>query len=130
MLAVERGASANTLDAYERDLEDFISFLRARDRAPDEAQSDDLRAYLTQLSQAGLAARTVARRLSALRQYHRFLYAEGWRSDDPTTALESPRQGRSLPKPGLRPLERPLGPLERPLGPIKRPSVPRPTVQV
>ena len=98
MLAVERGASSNTIEAYGRDLTDFIGFLRARGRASEAAKSDDLRAYLTRLSRAGLAARTVARRLSALRQYHRFLYAEGWRGDDPTAALESPRQGRSLPK--------------------------------
>ena len=98
MLAVERGASPNTIDAYARDLTDLAAFLRRRGRSLDAARSEDLRAYLKHLSESGLAARTVARRLSALRQYHRFLYGEGWRGDDPAAALESPRQGRSLPK--------------------------------
>jgi len=98
MLAAERGASANTLAAYRRDLEDFGRFLARRRRALDAATARDLRDYLQSLSAAGRAARTLARRLSALRQFHRFLYGEALRPDDPASAIESPRRGRDLPR--------------------------------
>lgn len=98
MLAAERGAAENTLDAYRRDLEHLAGFLAKRGRAPAEATVEDLRGYLAALDAAGLAPRTAARRLSALRQFYRFLVSEERRSDDPTLQLSSPRQGRSLPK--------------------------------
>lgn len=102
MLLAERGASANTMAAYRRDLEDAGLFLaRGRTGARamlDDATTEDLRRYLAHLEAAGMAPRTSARRLSALRQFYRFLYADGLRADDPTAILESPRQGRSLPK--------------------------------
>lgn len=96
MLAAERGAAANTLQAYARDLDDF-----ARHIAPTplgEAGVDDLRGYLGALVAQGLSPRTQARRLSALRQFHRFLLSEGVRADDPTATLDAPRQGRPLPQ--------------------------------
>jgi integrase/recombinase XerD len=95
MLAVERGASAHTLEAYRRDLDDLGAFLEG---SIDAADTESLRAYLTQLSRAGFSPRTAARRLSALRQYFRFAYAEGWRADDPTLTLDGPRLGQPLPK--------------------------------
>jgi integrase/recombinase XerD len=98
MLAAERGAAANTREAYARDLKDFAGFLARRGRAVHHAGVADLRAYLGQLVDAGLAPRSAARRLSTLRQFHRFLFGEGLRADDPTAGLDSPRQGRSLPK--------------------------------
>ena len=98
MLVVERGAAKNTLDAYARDLRHAGDFL-AKDGGPlESADTPALRRYLSHLSAAGMSARTAARRLSALRQFYRFLYGEGLREDDPTATLESPRQGRSLPK--------------------------------
>ena len=96
-MVAERGASANTRDAYLRDLGDAAAFLKRR-RGLDEAGPEDLRAYMASLEAAGLAPRTAARRRSALRQYFRFLYAEGLRADDPTTNLDVPRLGRPLPK--------------------------------
>jgi integrase/recombinase XerD len=98
MLTVERGAAKNTLDAYARDLRHAGAFLAGRGETLEAAEADALRAYLGFLSESGMSARTAARRLSALRQFYRFLYGEGLRQDDPTETLESPRQGRSLPK--------------------------------
>jgi integrase/recombinase XerD len=98
MLAAERGAAANTLAAYRRDLDDFAAHLRAARRGVTSARGDDVRAYLVALAARGLSAASVARRLSAIRQLYRFLYAEGYRSDDPAAAIEGPRRGRPLPK--------------------------------
>jgi integrase/recombinase XerD len=98
MMAAERGAAKNTLAAYGRDLEDFASELGRRGRAVGAATADDLRAYLARMDAAGMSARTAARRLSTLRQFHRFLVDEGLRADDPTSALDSPKLGRPLPK--------------------------------
>ncbi len=98
MLAAERGASANTLDAYRRDLADFADDLANRGCAVAAASSDDLRGYLGRLHARGLATASVARKLSAVRQLYRFLYADGHRADDPAAAIEGPKRGRSLPK--------------------------------
>lgn len=102
MLIAERGASRNTVEAYVRDLSDCAAVLAGRDETAravlDGADREDLRGYLKTLEARGMTARTAARRLSALRQFYRFLNAEGLREDDPTAILESPRQGRSLPK--------------------------------
>ncbi len=98
MLGAERGAAQNTLRAYARDLTDLLGFLQARRKGPDTAGSDDIEAYLQAMRKRGLAGSTRARKLSAIRRFFRFLYAEGLRADDPAGAVESPRQGRALPK--------------------------------
>ena len=98
MLTVERGAAENTIESYRRDLSDFAAFSLARKRQPENADSTIIRGYLKKLSSAGMAASTSARRLSALRQFFKFLHAEGVREDNPASAIDSPRQGRSLPK--------------------------------
>jgi integrase/recombinase XerD len=98
MLASERGSAALTLSAYRNDLDQAAAFLKRRGSSLKSASSEDLRRYLAALSQAGRGARTSARRLSALRQFYRFLALEGARKDDPSDALESPRLPRSLPK--------------------------------
>ena len=98
MLVAERGAAANTIEAYRRDLADLAGFLAGHGRALADAGADDLRAYLGALSLRGMSARTMARRLSALRQLYAFLVADGRRADDPSAVLDSPRRGRSLPK--------------------------------
>lgn len=97
MLAAERGAAKNTIEAYERDLEDYLGFA-ASQGGPAAATADDIRAYLVELSERGLKASSAARRLSAVRQFHRFLYTEGLAGTDPTAAIEGPRLGRPLPK--------------------------------
>ncbi len=98
MLAAERGAGKNTLDAYGRDLADFASYLGSVSGSIAKASTDDLRAYLGDLAARGLLPTTVARRLSAIRQLYRFLYAEGRRKDDPAAVLEGPKRSRPLPK--------------------------------
>src|SRR5918996_921413 len=94
MLAAERGASANTLAAYRRDLDDF----RSEAGRLADASAADLRLYICGLAGRGLAASSQARRLSALRQFFRFLLAEGLRADDPTSLAERPKPRRGLPK--------------------------------
>src|SRR6266849_2177284 len=98
MLAAERGAGTNTLAAYGRDLADFSTYLTGRHRTVVAAATDDVRGYLGALDRRGFAATSVARRLSAIRQLYRFLYAEGHRSDDPAAVLEGPKRGRTVPK--------------------------------
>jgi len=98
MLMVERGAAANTIEAYRRDLIDYCGFLKARNVSPDSADSDHIRVYLTTLAKQGVKASTAARRLSSLRQFHKFLFAEAIRQDDPTVVIDAPRRGRPLPK--------------------------------
>jgi integrase/recombinase XerD len=98
MLAAERGASANTLDAYRRDLADLAADLTATKQTIAAADSDALRAYLARLAKRQLAPASVARRLSAIRQLYRFLYSEGHRGDDPAAAIEGPKRGLRLPK--------------------------------
>jgi integrase/recombinase XerD len=98
MLSAERGAAVHTLDAYRRDLLDFAGHLRKKGRTFTNGSAADIRDYLASLSAAGLKASTQARRLSALRQLHRFLLDEDIRTDDPTSAIESPKRGRPLPK--------------------------------
>lgn len=98
MVAAERGGSPNTIAAYRRDLKHYLSWLGARGETALTAASASLKAYLASLVQSGLSPRTTARRLSTLRQFHRFLVAEDIRADDPTSIIDSPRRGRALPK--------------------------------
>ncbi len=98
MIAAERGAARNTLEAYSRDLADYRAFLTGRGRNLNDSMTDDVRAYLADLAGRGFQASSAARHLSALKQLHRFLYAEGYRGDDPTTVISGPKQGRGLPK--------------------------------
>jgi integrase/recombinase XerD len=97
-LAAERGASANTIAAYRRDLADYEGYLHARGADPIAAVASDLRAFLAARRARSLKAASLARRLSAIRQFHKFLCAEGWRRDDPTLTIEGPRRSRAPPK--------------------------------
>ncbi|MBX2805590.1 MAG: site-specific tyrosine recombinase XerD [Hyphomicrobiales bacterium] len=98
MLSAERGASANTLDAYSRDLAHFGNFIGGRQRRLDEATTVDVTDFISQMVAEGLAASSRARRLSALKQFYRFLIAEGIRSDDPASLVGGPKREAALPK--------------------------------
>ena len=91
MMGAERGSGANTIAAYRRDLLDFSGKADLR-----RAGREDIRAFLASLSD--MAPSTQARKLSALRQFYGFLYAEGIRTDDPTQTLAAPKARRPLPK--------------------------------
>jgi integrase/recombinase XerD len=98
MLLAERNAARNTREAYARDLAEFARFAARRGAKLEAADAPLLRGYLASLARAGMAPRTQARRLSALRQFYKYLAGEGRRADDPTATLDSPRLGRPLPK--------------------------------
>ncbi|MGE0212368.1 MAG: site-specific tyrosine recombinase XerD [Parvibaculaceae bacterium] len=98
MMSAERGAGPNTLAAYRCDLDDYAAALAMRGVPLKEARPDDLRAYLSGLAAQGLKSSTQARRLSAIRQFHKFLYGDGISTSNPTTIIAAPRRGRPLPK--------------------------------
>src|SRR5690625_2437073 len=98
MLVAEREAARNTVDAYRRDLRDPAVFLEQTEKSLREPAAAGLRDYMAILSERALSPRTAARRLSALRQFFKFMQEEGWREDDPTGELESPAPKRRLPK--------------------------------
>lgn len=98
MMSAERGAAVNTIEAYRRDLLDYAGFLAGSNKAISDAGRTDVADYLSHLSAQGLAASSSARRLSAVRQLHRFLVSEGTKGDDPTRIVSSPKPGRGLPK--------------------------------
>jgi integrase/recombinase XerD len=98
MLSAERGAAANTIEAYRRDLGDFGTFLQRRDVNLLHASRADVSAYFAEAADAGLKSTSRARRLSSLRQLYKFLLAEGLISADPTHGHAAPRRERALPK--------------------------------
>ena len=98
MLAAERGAARLTLVAYRNDLADLAEFLATSGTALENAGAAALHDYLAGMTTRRLAPRTLARRLSAMRQFFRFLVSDGTRFDDPTAGLDTPRLGRPLPK--------------------------------
>jgi integrase/recombinase XerD len=97
MLSVERGASRNTLLAYAHDLQDFEQFLPAGVSLK-TAQAEHIEAYLQDLHARGFQTRSAARRLSAIKQFYRFLYGEKIRTDDPASLFQTPKSAPSLPR--------------------------------
>jgi integrase/recombinase XerD len=98
MMSAERGAAANTIAAYRRDLIDYNGFLVGKGSGPTSADRALVVGYLDNLKREQLSAASSARRLSAIRQFHRFLCADNIRGDDPTRIVASPRARRALPK--------------------------------
>ena len=98
MMLAERGAGANTIAAYRRDLVRYLTFLGKRGKRPISCTSDDVSAFMRMLADQDMAPSSQARHLSTVRQFHKFLFAEGRRGDDPTGVVDAPRAGRPLPK--------------------------------
>jgi integrase/recombinase XerD len=98
MLGAERGASQNTLDAYASDLAGFLQHLSELGVSSRAAKPQHIQSFIAGLADAGQAAASRARRLSAVRQYYRFLLAEGVIESDPTSGLQGPKKQRALPK--------------------------------
>lgn len=98
MMSAERGAARNTIDAYRRDLTDYAGFVVGRQKSLLDVERETVNAYLDQLKRDGLSASSSARRLSAIRQFHKFLCADAMRGDDPTRIVASPKSRRALPK--------------------------------
>lgn len=98
MLSAERGAAKNTIDAYRRDLEGYFAYLTDAGLSPGEVEGTDVSGFLESLHKAGMKPSSAARKLSAVRQFHKFLAGEALRPDDPTRIVASPRLARPLPK--------------------------------
>ena len=98
MMSAERGAARNTIDAYRRDLSDYAGYVAGKQRTLLDVDRETVNAFLDRLKQDGLSASSSARRLSAIRQFHKFLCADGMRGDDPTRIVASPKSRRALPK--------------------------------
>ena len=97
-LKVERGLSRNTLDSYGRDLAKLVAFLAARDRRDvDDISREDVTDFLIELAASGLAARSRARTLAALRGFFKHLVSERWLDVDPAELIDAPRTARRLP---------------------------------
>lgn len=97
-MSAERGASRHTLEAYGRDIADYVLFLGQIGASVRSATIEDVRAYLSTLAKRQLAKTSAARKLSAVKQFHRFLLSEGFTKDNPVSIVEGPKLGRPLPK--------------------------------
>lgn len=97
-LKLQRGYSANTLDAYERDLQKLLTYLEEGDKAVQDVTLDDLQHFAAGLHDIGIHARSQCRILSGVRSFFRFLQLDGYRDDDPSELLESPVLGQHLPE--------------------------------
>jgi integrase/recombinase XerD len=112
MLSAERGARANTLDAYKRDLDDAHTHIKSGLAG---AKAEEVETYVAALARRGLSVATTRRRISALRQFYRFLLQENARGDDPTARLDAPKRARTLPKTlSLEEIERLIAAAESP----------------
>ena len=97
-LKLQRGYSANTLDAYERDLLKLNDFLAQEKKSLLDVQLTDLQHFAASLHDIGIHPRSQCRILSGVRAFYRFLLLDGYRDDDPTELLESPVLGEHLPE--------------------------------
>lgn len=96
--AAELDAARNTQLAYARDLKDFAGWLDRRGLELMAVRQSDIEAYLIGLDDSGMSRATRARRLSAIRQFYRFAFEEGWRQDNPAIRIKGPGRDKRLPK--------------------------------
>jgi integrase/recombinase XerD len=97
-LRVEKGLARLTVEAYESDVEQFLGFLRAKRRTLAQARREDVRGFLSQLFSNGIKDRSVARKLSTLRHFYKYLLLDRIIKHDPTLEIDSPKQWKVLPK--------------------------------
>src|SRR5258708_35831711 len=97
-LKVEKGLAPLTVGAYQSDLVQFAEFLEARRRELAQARREDVRGFLSQLFANGVKDRSVARKLSALRHFYKYLLLDRIIKQDPTLEIDSPKQWKVLPK--------------------------------
>ena len=97
-LRLERNFTENTVDAYMRDVEKLLVYLKSAGIEPTEARLEDLQAFAASLHDIGIGARSACRVLSGVRLFYRFQLLDGWRDDDPSELLESPQFGDHLPE--------------------------------
>lgn len=97
-LKLERGLSANTLEAYQRDLEKLLAYLKRTEKHVVDVQLADLQTFAAGLHDIGIGPRSQCRILSGVRSFYHFLMVDGYRDDDPTELLESPTLGAHLPE--------------------------------
>lgn len=98
MMMAERGAAGNTIAAYQRDLDELHSFLTPRQIPMIEATTDDIRAFFKNISASGLAPSTIARKLSSVKQFYKFLCVDEFITENPSLVMDAPKQGKALPK--------------------------------
>lgn len=98
MLAAERGSAENTLAAYRRDLNTYLDFLTDNGIRVKNVNPKDIRSFIGSLEERGLKASSAARHLSAVRQFHKFLYIEGYSGQDPSAAVDAPKTRQAVPK--------------------------------
>lgn len=98
MMVAERGVSANTISAYQRDLSDFLDFTQHKKESLETLSRAFIEQFMARLGKEGKSSQTIARKLSALRQLFQFLYSEKIRTDNPASTLETPRLAKRLPK--------------------------------
>lgn len=97
-LKLEKGYSPNTLDAYIHDVDKLLKFLSDEEKTPQEAKLEDIENFAAAVYDLGIGARSLARILSGVRQFYRFLVLDGYMEADPTELLESPKQPQHLPE--------------------------------
>ena len=97
-LKVEKGLAALSVEAYQSDMEQYSAFLLKRKRALREARRQDVRDFVNSLLSNGLDGRSVARKLSALRHFYKYLLLDRYIQADPTLNIDTPRQWKVLPK--------------------------------
>ena len=97
-LKLERNFTANTVDAYMRDLQKLVDYLRTEGLDPVEVKLEDLQHFAASLHDIGISPRSQCRILSGVRAFYRFLFVDGWVDSDPSELLESPQIGEHLPE--------------------------------
>jgi integrase/recombinase XerD len=97
-LKVEKGLAALTVAAYKSDLAQYSEFLQKRKRVPRDVRRQDVRDFLNSLLANGVDGRSVARKLSTLRHFYKYLLLDRYIEADPTLNIDTPRQWKVLPK--------------------------------